>query len=132
MPGRCDIARVRDCDFSIEAEEYDRALRFWDFAVEGKPQAEGEEPWAIYGTLEPQKYLDAYGTKETFAKCGAAFSTASFISADGEWHEQSHDELFPNEGYFSDRDIEYEQAFSNALEDAKARDLFITIADCHV
>ena len=132
-PDRCDIALAADCDFAMNREWYERAERFWAFAAEGDSRVrddDGEE-WEIFTPIRPERYQREFGSKENFARYQAQFSTAAFISADGKWYRGEHKDLFGNGGFYNDMDREYEAAYNRALEEARARGQYITIADCH-
>ena len=130
-PDRCDIARVRDCDFSPNEKVYCMALRAWEIAVEGSPMAEAEKK-NYMPMYKSEYYLQQYGTREHYAKLMSDFSTYAFITADGEWHETGRMLWWGLDDASKESRDAYKEAFDEYLKTAKEQDLFITIVDCHI
>lgn len=130
-PNRCDIARVRDCDFSPNEEAYRLALRAWEIAVDGSPMTEEEKKKYLL-LYKGEYYIQQYGTRERYAKLMSDFSTYAFITADGEWHETGRMGWWGVDDATKESRDAYMTAFEAYLRTAKEQDLFITIVDCHI
>ena len=128
---RCDTARVRDCDFSPDEEDYREATRFWEIAVEGTPMTEEERKKYVL-MYKGEYYIQQYGTKENYARQMSDFSTYAFITADGEWHETGRMGWFGMDDATRSSREAYRKAFDAYLEEARKQDLLITIVDCHI
>ena len=87
VPGTCDVAKVRDVDFTPDMDAYKKSLRFWELIVEKKPLRDGEEMPDNWYRVE--YYEQQFGTKENFAMSKASFGTYAFVSSDGEWHGEA-------------------------------------------
>lgn len=127
----CDTARVRDCDFSPNEEDYRKAIRLWEIAVEGSPMTEEERKKYVL-MYKGEYYIQQYGTKENYARQMSDFSTHAFITADGEWHEAGRMGWFGMDDATRDSREAYLKAFDAYLEEARKQDLLITIVDCHI
>ena len=128
---RCDTARVRDCDFSPDEEDYREAIRCWEIAVEGSPMTEEERKKYVL-MYKGEYYIQQYGTKENYARQMSDFSTYAFITADGEWHETGRMGWFGMDDATRSSREAYRKAFDAYLEEARKQDLLITIVDCHI
>ncbi len=127
----CDTARVRDCDFSPDEEEYREAIRCWEIAVEGSPMTEEEREKYVL-LYKGEYYIQQFGSKENYAKQMSDFSTYAFITADGAWHETGRMGWFGVDNATRESREAYLKAFSDYLEEAREQDLLITIVDCHI
>ena len=127
----CDTARVRDCDFSPDEEEYREAIRCWEIAVEGSPMTEEEREKYVL-LYKGEYYIQQFGSKENYAKQMSDFSTYAFITADGEWHETGRMGWFGVDDATRESREAYREAFTDYLEEAREQDLLITIVDCHI
>lgn len=127
----CDSALVEDCDFSPDQDDYNRALRFWDIVVEGKPKT-AEEEKSFFGLYSGEYYVKQYGTRENYAKHQAAFLPYAFLTEDGEWHETGHMGWWGMDDATSDSRETYMEEFEAYLEEARKKGLRITIVDCHI
>ena len=128
---RCDTARVRDCDFSPNEEDYRKAIRLWEIAVEGSPMTEEERKKYVV-RYKGEYYIQKYGTKENYARQMSDFYTYAFITADGEWHETGSMGWFGMDDATRSSREAYRKAFDAYLEEARKQDLLITIVDCHI
>ncbi len=131
MKGRCDSARVQDCDFSQNQEAYKKALRFWEVAVEGKPRT-AEEKDAFFGIYLPKYYIQQYGTKENFARHQSIFLPYAYVTPDGEWHETGHMGWWGMDDATAESRETFLESFETFLKEAQEQNLFITIVDCHI
>ena len=127
---RTSSAPLKDLDFSIDKEEYEEYLRWWDIVVNKAPLREGEEtPFTIY---TDEYYIERYGNRETYAKYCATFSTYAVVTPDGKWHA-------PGEmGWFacsSESGDEYRDWLENYFErfiNHANQETILTIVDCHI
>ena len=129
--GRCDSARVADCDFSSDQEVYEKALRFWDVVVDGMPVTE-EEKNTFFSIYKPEYYRHQYGSRENYARNQADFLTYAFVTPDGEWHETGHMGWWGMDDATAESRDAYNKAFEAFLAEAKEQNLMITIVDCHI
>ena len=127
-----DSARVLECDFSPDKEEYDQAVRFWEVVVDGQPLRDGEKEEDFSSWYKPQYFIDQYRTKENYAEQLSMFSTYAFLTADGEWNEPGEMGWFGFADTTADSRDAYNKAFDAYLKQAHNEDLFITIVDCHI
>ena len=127
-----DQARVRECAFERDQDEYDRAIRFWEVHVEGKPLADGEEKDRFDTYYKPEYYIDQYRTKENYADECSRFGTYAFLTADGEWNEPGEMRWFGFANTTAESRDEYRDAFRSYLKKAHNEDMMITIVDCHI
>ena len=130
-PGRCDSALVSDCDLSRDEAACQRASRFWEIAVEKRPMTEVEKKEFIV-LYNENYYRERYGSKESFAEHEAAFSTYAFVTAEGEWHETGRMGWWGIDDSTKDSLDTYTKEFEAYLEEAREKDLLITIVDCHI
>lgn len=129
-PGRCDMARVRDCLFTRDEGAYRRALRRWEIMVEGaKPENEEEDYLLIY---KPEYYLNRYGEKENYATYESAFLPYAFISADGTWRSCANMGWFGCDDGTRESLRKYKTEFEEYLKQAEQEDLMIGIYDFHI
>ena len=130
-PGRCDSALVSDCDLSRDEAAYQRALRFWEVAVEKKPMTEEEKKQFIV-IYNDKYYRERYSSKESFAEHESAFSTYAFLTADGEWHETGHMGWWGVDNATQESLECYMKEFQAYLTEAREKGLLLTIVDCHI
>lgn len=131
IPGTCDSARLCDVDMSPDSEEYAKALRIWEIAVEGQPRKEGEEESILF--FKPEYYIKQFGTKENYAQSQAEFSTYAFITPDGEWHETGRMGWWGIDDATAESRKEYRSNFAQTIDELKDNpDIWITIVDCHI
>lgn len=130
-PGRCDSALVNDCDFSPDQVAYNKALRFWDVVVEGKPRTE-EEKDAFFGIFKSDYYRQQYGTRENFARHQSDFLPYAFLTPDGEWHETGRMGWWGMDDATAESREAFRESFGAFLKEAQEQNLLITIVDCHI
>lgn len=129
--GQYDQAQIKDIDFSLDQELYDKAARFWEVYVEKAPLQPEENPEAFESFYTPEYYKRFYGSKENFAKERAGFSTWALVTPEGEWYEKG------DMGWWGLHDGTEEsfKDFSDVLEKILAEcdpEWYITIVDCHI
>lgn len=123
-------ALVKDVDFAVDQEAYNKALRFWDVVVEGESILPHENKEDFFHLWNRNYYIDRYGSREAYANSCANFSTYAFVTADGQWIEQGR------MGWFG-----IDHATQDSIKDCKDKlakyiaenpELYITIVDCHI
>ena len=126
---KVNSCQVQDGDFSIDQEQYERSLRFWDVVVDHQPKAETEESFTLY---KESYYREYYGDRETYARQQATFTTYAVITPDGEWHAPGDMGWFgcssENAKQFRDWYDHYQERFIDSAEP----DWTITLVDCHI
>lgn len=127
----CDQALLADCLMTRDEARYKRALRDWELAVEGAEPADEKEK-RFFSMWKPEYYLKQYGDKEKYADEIAACRTYAFVSAEGRWHETGRMGWFGLDDATRDSRNAYIVAFDEYLKQALARNLYITIVDCHI
>ena len=127
---RVNSARIGDIDFSLDDDEYKKALRFWDIIVDHKPLYDGEkQPFNIY---KEDYYRKFYGDRETYAKRQAIFSTFAVVTSNGIWIEKASKGWFNTSSETPESRAEWEENFiKNFIED-ESPDTNVTIVDCHI
>ena len=129
----CDYvneAPISDIDFSLDPDEYDRALAVWDYIMDGTWDEEerGAPPFTLYNK---EYYLEYYGDRETYARSCAEFGTFAVMTPDGTWFEKGEmgwwglSSVTPEES--RKWDSSYYANFIKPYEDK-----VITIVDCHI
>ena len=128
--GTADFAKVSDIDLSLDQEEYNRALRFWEVVVEGQEILPHENKDSFFNFYKPKYYIDYYGTKAKYAESCASFSTYAFLTEEGEWIAKGDMGMF---GIGTDNG-ESHRAYIKKLNDYMKEhpDLYLTIVDCHI
>jgi hypothetical protein len=84
-PTRCDQALVNDCDFTPNEAARQRALRFWEVAVEKQPLRADEKKEDFDSFYNERYYLERYSDKERYANWAASIQTYAFLTADAEF-----------------------------------------------
>lgn len=129
---RRDSAPVKDIDFSMDKEAYERALRFWDVAVDHKPAGPDEDYTTFY---KEEYYREYYGNRETYARHQAQFSTYAVVTPDGQWHGKGRMGWFGFSSETADEAKDWEDHYRERFIDpalASEDELYLTIVDCHI
>ena len=129
--GRCDIAQIKDVDFSPDPQMYAQAVRFWEVHVEGSPLAENETAKMFHSLFAPQYIIDQYHDKEAYARQVAGFDVWALVTPDGEWREKGQMGWFAVSDATHDSRVAFARTLQEALESADPN-LYITIVDCHI
>lgn len=111
-------ARAANVEFNYDDERLEKAARFWDVVVDGKP-ARPDEDFGFHWSADWHKRM--YHTKEDYVKCASSFLPHSFVTVAGNW--------ICSEGY--NKQIDFKKTFDAFVKHAKQNDLYITIVDCH-
>ena len=128
--GKCDQAQIKDVDFSSDQEAYNRAIRYWEVVVEGKPLRDDESKDDFFTLYTPPYFIYQYKSKENYAHHCSDFETWALITPDGEWHETGH---LGWHGVHSET-YESREKYTDFLKQCigDLPDLWITIVDCHI
>lgn len=127
-PVRCDQAKIKNVCLESDRAAYQQALRFWEVAVEGKPQKEDDLFTVFY---KPEYYLEQYGAKEKYAEEQASFQTFAFLTPDGEWYEKGEMGWFGLSTATEASRLSYAELFNQHVLCGDP-ELYITIVDCHI
>ena len=121
---------VSEIDFSLNQQVYDRAVRFWEVAVDGQPLKDGETQEDFFIFYKPEYYREQYGTKEKYATQAASVLPWAFVTAEGEWIEKGTMGWWAmNDATQNSRDA-FGSAFNKYVADHP--DMIITAVDCHI
>lgn len=121
---------VSEIDFSMDKQKYEKAIRFWEVAVEGQPLKEGETEEDFLFLWKPEYYREQYGTKEKYAEQTASVLPWAFVTADGEWVENGTMGWWAmNDATQNSRDA-FMEAFKKYV--AEHPDMTVTAVDCHI
>lgn len=123
----CKISKI---DWSINKDDYNKSLRFWEVVVDGDALRDGEKEddfWSMYRT---EYYISHYGTKEKYATEQNQFGTYALLTEDGKWYEKGEMGWFGMDSSTVESTQEYFAFFREYLDNNP--DLYITIVDCHI
>lgn len=121
--------KVKDYKRTMNKNDYNDAIRFWEIVVEGKEEL--KEPDDVIVAFKPEYYIKRYGTKEKFAELQATPSTYAIVY-NGQWIEQGEMGWFG----FDDSTLESEDAylkkFNKILDDPANQEKYVAFVDCHI
>lgn len=127
---RVNKARIGDVDWSLNDEEYKKALRFWDIIVDHKPLEDGEErPFNFY---KEDYYREFYGDRETYAKRMASFHTFAVVTSDGLWISKGNCGWFGVSDETPEEADDWETNFVKKFIEGEDENKTVTIVDCHI
>lgn len=125
----CDEGRIGDLDFCIDEDEYKRAIRFWEVAIDHKPANDDEE---FHTFFKEEYYRERYGTKENYARRCASFTTYAVLTPDGVWHAPGEMGWFGCSSESDDESRDWDDHYiERFIESADPNDI-LTIVDCHI
>lgn len=130
--GEFDSARVGDIDFSPDMDEYNKAIRYWEVVVEGRPLKDGEKEDDFFNFRRKEWYESYYQNKETYAKICAATSTYAVVTPDGEWHEKGEMGWFGCSSETPEESLDWDLHYKERFIDTANPDWILTIVDCHI
>ena len=126
-----DSARVGDCDFAIDEENYKLYSRIWDVVIDHKKPEPGESFDIDDNTAEYIREL--YRDRESYAKYRSQFFTFAVILPDGTWHNLwDPDDLF---GYYygtPEEEREWMEHYKERFLETADPDWILTVVDCHI
>lgn len=121
--------KIKDIDFSIDEEDYQAALRWWDVVIDHQLPEEYEEYDCFY---KEEYFREYYVNRETFARMSTEFTTYAVVTPDGVWHSPG------NMGWFgcSDESAEelrdWHEHYMDRFIDGADPEWILTIVDCHI
>ena len=117
---------VGDIDWSADPVEAEKAKRFWEGYVEGKPQ-DGEEYDDFW---KPEYYIDQYKTKEAYMESQSKARPFAMITSEGEWIETGSMGWFGMSDATSDSRKTFTQIFDEYVQNHP--DEYVNWIDCHI
>lgn len=132
VDGEFDSARVGDIDFSLDMNEYNKAIRYWEVVVEKQPLKENENKDDFFNLYRDGYYEEYYKDKETYATICASCNTYSVVTPDGKWHEKGEMGWFGASTETSDESLDWDLHYKERFLDAADPDWTLTIVDCHI
>lgn len=129
LPGKYDIAKVSDIDFSPDQNAYTKALRWWEVVVEALPLNSNEKKEDFFNYYKIEYLKEKYKTKEAYAKCQSSFNTFAVVLPDGKWYEKG------KMGWWacvSDEENEWDLKYKERFIDTANPEWTLTIVDCHI
>lgn len=122
-----NVEKISEVVWDGSDEDKEKAKRFWEIIVEGKPLKEGEKrPFTWYNE---KYYLDRYHTKEEYAERVTRTCPYSVVTPEGEWVAPGEMHWFSSTET-DEQQKEYEEWFSKFI--AEHQDCYITLVDCHI
>lgn len=132
IDGEFDSARVGDIDFSIDMDEYNKAIRYWEVVVEKQPLREDENKEDFFSWYRDGYYEEYYRDKETYAKICASCNTYAVVTPDGKWHEKGQMGWFGASSETADESLDWDLHYKERFLDTADPDWTLTIVDCHI
>ncbi len=122
---------AKELDLSVDKEEYDSAIRFWEVVVEDSPLKSGENPDDFRTFYNKNYYTSKYADKYVYAKRQSSFTTYAYVTPDGEWHEPGRMGWWGMSSDDSESNDKYDEDFEKMLENLEDDDE-LHIVDCHI
>lgn len=132
IDGEFDSARVGDIDFSMDMDEYNKAIRYWEVVVEKQPLREDENKDDFPNWYRDGYYEEYYRDKETYAKICASCSTYAVLTPDGVWHSKGDMGWFGASFETADESLDWDLHYKERFIDTADPDWTLTIVDCHI
>ena len=129
--GQYDQAQIKDIDFSLDQELYNKAARFWEVYVEKAPLKPEENPKAFDSFYTPEHYKQLYESKESYAKEQAGFSTWALVTPEGEWYQKGDMGWWATHNGTAESFRNFSEAFERILSKCDP-EWYITVVDCHI
>lgn len=127
---KCIYSLLKNINFGINKEQYERNKRFWEIEIEDQPLKKGEErPFNLY---RKEYFLQRYKDKEDYATRVGKFKTFALITPDGKWYEQGEMGWFGMSDTKSETLKSYEQNFENIVSKEEYQDYYFVLVDCHI
>jgi hypothetical protein len=129
----CDVAKIKEVDFSPDQKQFESAKRFWEVAVEGDQIKEelGEKQDDFFTPYNIQYYIEKYGDKEFYAKA-CSLNTFYALLHNGEWIEKGSMSYFGLDDATRQSVEEYIQKADQILKDPQNQEKVIVVVDCHI
>lgn len=120
----CDVAQIKDIDFSPNRERYDECYKWWKEEIEGS-----DEEWN--GIYKKSYFTERYKDAEEYATRSAQFTTFALVTPDGEWHEQGEMGWFGCSSDTPDEARVWDEQYMSFIENADPEYYFVMV-DCHI
>lgn len=130
--GEFDSARVGDIDFSMNMDEYNKAIRYWEVVVEKQPLREDENEKDFFNYYREEYYEEYYRDKETYAKICASYGTYAVVNPDGEWFSKGDMGYWGMSSATADESLDWDLHYKERFIDTADPDWTLTIVDCHI
>lgn len=127
-----DEAYIKDLDFSVDQDEYNRALRFWDVVVEHAPLEPGEKNDDFWSFYNENYFRDYYVNRENYARIRSSFLTYAVITPNGVWHSKGNMGWWGCSSETPEESLAWDNTFMERFINHADSDLMITIVDCHI
>lgn len=128
---KCNSVKIGNLCLTVNEQERDKSFRFWEVAVEGLPILSHEKEETFNTLFKPSYYIDAYHTKEEFAKLNMTVLPFAFVTEDGEWIARGEAGYFGVDDSTYESTTEYSKQFYEYLKQVPP-EWFVTIVDCHI
>lgn len=122
---------IKNIDFSLNKDTYDKAIRYWEVVIEGSPLKENEKKEDFFNFYKKEYYIEHYGTKEKYALDQATFYTYAFVDDDGKWYEKGEVGWFGCGSDTKESTDDYLNLFSRKIINADENNIFVVV-DCHI
>lgn len=132
VDGEFDSARVGDIDFSMDMDEYNKAIRYWEVVVEKQPLREDENEKDFNNWYRDGYYEEYYRDKETYAKICASCGTYAVVTVDGEWFSKGDMGYWGMSSETGDESLDWDLHYKERFIDTADPDWTLTIVDCHI
>jgi len=130
---KVDSVKVKDIDFSIDKEEYEKSIRFWELKVEGDtPRNKQEEEIVENDWYKKEHYIERYDSKEEYAKLTNEFGTYAVITPDGIWHSKGDMGWWGCSSETNEEAKKWNKSFKETFIDNVDPEWTLTVVDCHI
>lgn len=115
-----------------DSEEYKRAVRFWEVAVEGGELQEGETKDDYFTLYRPEYYKEYYTDAADYASRVCEFGTYAVLTSDGVWHEPGQMGWFACSDETPESRDDWDRNYIKRFVEEQPDDYTATIVDCHI
>ena len=123
-------APLSEIKISRDESAYEKALRFWGVAVEGKPMEKGENFFSLY---KPEYYIDRYKCKEVYAYIVSHPIFRACVTPDGVWHEKGQMGWWACSSETGEESLRWDLNFiDDYLLTGIENNWYVTVVDCHI
>lgn len=120
----CDMAPIKEIDFSPDKEKYDECYKWWKDNVEAP-----DEEWDEF--YKKSYFTERYRDAEEYATRSASFTTFALVTPDGEWHEQGEMGWFGCSSDSPDEARAWDEQYMSFIKNANPEHYFVMV-DCHI
>lgn len=119
-----DVAKIKDIDFSLDAEKYDECYEWWKNNVEAL-----DKEWDSF--YKKEYYTERYEDAEEYATRNASFTTFALVTPDGEWHECGEMGWFGCSSETPEEARTWDEQYMSFIENVDPEYYFVMV-DCHI